>query len=483
MTGHSESPHTDDPVPRELARRYLEIRNQNEVDSKEFYFAEIMPRLRPGIERYAEALGVRGKYDTLVSLMGFSPETTVHMALMLRPKTLVVAYSAEARATAKPAFDYLLRENLVDYFGFRHTEVDAFDPRSIHDRILKELDTTDGVAVDVTGGTKVMSATAGTLAWELGVDLCYIDGGWNPRSGSAGLTKPSVLKILDNPSRFRGYAIRRQGVESYGRGDFIDAAEKFEESRKIISKSDFDTLGLDLSRCYEAMADFDPERVGHALVGLERTLENGGVRALYEGRLEIEPHLRALRRFRDKDRMAMLAALMDLAELYTRQHRYDFAGLLWYRALEALVETGFHRIAPDFKMTRPDWSLLDVDRERIAGEYDRLPIPRDADSRLPERLHLLSGFGVLCIVDELAHRFRGATPREACGMLLGLGKARNRSYLAHGFEKLTETESRNLAIGADDLARAILRDDHAEFELIRGRLRPLRLDEILPSES
>ena len=65
----------------------LAHRRRDIAESKDYYFERIMPLLRPVIESREEHVRLRGLgYTTLVSLMGFSPETTVHSALILRPQ-------------------------------------------------------------------------------------------------------------------------------------------------------------------------------------------------------------------------------------------------------------------------------------------------------------------------------------------------------------------------------------------------------------
>jgi hypothetical protein len=76
---------------------------------------------------------------------------------------------------------------------------------------------------DVTGGTKLMSATAGHLAWEHGYSLCYLDGHWDPKVGAAGLEQASQLRIYTNPSEQQGFEIRRHGIELYAHGHFVAA--------------------------------------------------------------------------------------------------------------------------------------------------------------------------------------------------------------------------------------------------------------------
>src|SRR5215467_9071844 len=109
----SNSRVSDEPqIPLEISQEYLRIRNEEGiVPSKVFYFKYLMPLLRPWLEQRKEHQRLREKkYSTLVSLMGFSPETTVHATLILRPRKLIIVYSEDARDVARPAIEYLVSE-------------------------------------------------------------------------------------------------------------------------------------------------------------------------------------------------------------------------------------------------------------------------------------------------------------------------------------------------------------------------------------
>ena len=64
----------------------------------------------------------------------------------------------------------------------------------------------------------------------------------------------------------------------------------------------------------------------------------------------------------------------------------------------------------------------------------------------------------------------------------GLAEKRNRSYLAHGVKNLNEADSRTLRNGADDLAKAILKEKYEGFEKLCGQLRPIELHKLWNDE-
>lgn len=498
----------EEQIPAELIEEYLRIRSEDIVASKYFYFQQLMPRFRPLLESRPEHVAIREAqhregFSTLVSLMGFSPETTVHAAVILRPKKLVVAYSENGRETARPAFEYLQRENIVDVLDTQPVPIDAFNPQDIYDKLrqylrdneksLAEADNVqpaNAVIVDITGGTKLMSASSGALAWESNLRLCYLNGGWNPQQGASGLAQTSQMMIFRNPSRKNGYQRRYEALDHYRRGDFVAGIEGFEESQRLIDDSFFDLLAYELCCTYRLVTQFDFEATGEAISRLEGVLSIAGVRRLYENRLNVQPHVEHLRRFAERDPQTIIAALFELAEIYVRRKRYDFAGLLFYRAMEALVEVGLKNLAPDFEMNKPDFSLLSINEEVLRKEYARLSPDGSGTAVLPRgELRLLSGFGVLCVLDDqIPLRFMNAGETElrnaeksgrlAVGNLMRLAEIRNQSYLAHAFRTLSQEECENIRTGADQLASAILHEQYAAFMHLRSNLRPLDLSAI-----
>lgn len=463
-------------LPKELIDEYLRIRQTDLAASKVFYFDKIMPALRPQLEARPVHLEYRGRYETLVSLMGFSPETTVISAVILRPRRLIIAYSEEAGDAAEPAIAYLTREGIVRSLSIIPVPVNAFNPADVYEKIRAKLPAHNkDMVFDITGGTKVMSSAAGALAWEKNLTLCYLNGVWDPKSGSAGLRNASVFTLLTNPSRSRGEETRRAALASYARGNFTAAVDGFAASQQLIHDNPlFDILGHHLSQCYSRLADFDRVGLADKLTALRHTVNMGGVRTMCQGRIDFDPHLSALQRFAAGDPATVAAGFLELAALYAGQDRHDFAGLLAYRAMEALVELGLTRIAPAFHMTKPDLSLLG-DEPALRAAYSKLAPGEGAE--VPPRITLMSGFGLLCLVSDVGRRFSTQGENaQAVRRVMTLGHIRNRSYLAHGVEQLSQKDSSELRAGAEKLAEAVLADDFAEFKVLGDQLRPVRLE-------
>ncbi|MFO1500829.1 MAG: hypothetical protein U1G07_20990 [Verrucomicrobiota bacterium] len=319
-----------------------------------------------------------------------------------------------------------------------------------------------------------MSFTGGFLAWEGRMDICYLNGEWDPRSGAAGLSKASTLKVLRRPSSMRGHQLREQALLEYAHGHYVAARRDFDLSRGMIPDSHLDTLGFDLCHCYCAMMEFDRKGLAGSVARLQETLCDGGVKEVCE-KLRINPqeHVLGLKQFAAGDTLSLIAGYLELSEIYARQERRDFAGLLAYRAMEALVEFGLRRLCPEFEMHRPDWAALG-DPATIADRFAKAS--PTGDSPLPDRLGLLSGFNLLVALTDLGQRFvHSGKKKDAVVRMIGIAQLRNRSYLAHGYENLSKKDTEALRNAAEELARGVLAEQYGHFAELRSRVRPLPL--------
>ena len=75
---------------------------------------------------------------------------------------------------------------LISPAEWRIEDVDPTDTSGIYEAIRRHADGHAGDdrlrVMDVTGGKKIMSATAAVAAWELRMPLCYVEGGVRARA-------------------------------------------------------------------------------------------------------------------------------------------------------------------------------------------------------------------------------------------------------------------------------------------------------------
>lgn len=145
-----------------------------------FYFQHILPEV---VQLHQKQALSDGACDLLVSLMGFSPETTVLAAMFMQPQKLVVIASDRTEPYSRQCTTFLTQHGLLDSERIDVRIVDPSNADALF-AILRDIlsGATGRRCVDVTGGKKIMSAVAAHVAWGLSVPVCYVESGaYNPQ--------------------------------------------------------------------------------------------------------------------------------------------------------------------------------------------------------------------------------------------------------------------------------------------------------------
>jgi hypothetical protein len=470
----------------ELEAAWSQAQQAGPDQANAYYIANVLPLVLEHLEGLEEHREIRRQHEgaTLISLMGFSPETTVIATALLRPKRLIIIRSRGEKTSRglDSAADYLITHGVIPFARIRHEEVDPTNPAEIYQLIQQSIPRKNEPAlVDVTGGKKVMSATAAQAAWELNVRLCYIESESYDRIRRRPLPGTERLLVLGNPSRQRAMQLRRQAFDHYSARAFSLAAGDFRAARDQNEDNRLDDLAVRLCACYSAWMDLNLAKLAADLDELELCLRTDRMRKLLEGRRPLTPHIEALRSVSRGDKLFLIASFLELQNVYQAQGRNDFACLLAYRCMEALVEYRLSELARgEFTGTAPKYELLGNAAE-LEASYIALSREVDgadnAETHLPRKLGLSNGFAMLCILDDMHEKaFRGASRADAIRRLRGVAKRRNQSVLAHGQQTLTADDSAKLQEMALALTNAIGGPAFASFETARGNLRPYELN-------
>jgi len=469
-------------IPEELEQEWRDLLASDREQGEALYFARILPSLLEHLESldHHRALRDRG-YETLVSLMGFSPETTIISTSVLRPQRLVVLASRNTMRSYDRAHAVLLERGVLAPSSMFLVPIDPTDHTDIYAKMREHLDDGGRHIVDVTGGKKVMSATAAQGAWEMNLPLCYVE---SPRYDPQ-LRRPvpgfEELIVLPNPSEERARMLRNRALDTYASKLFAAARDAFRTSQHVQADNSLDELGLALSDCYIAWADLDRNSLELKCRALRAIIAQPRIARLLPPRLDLDSHIGALEAVASGESLALIATFLELADLYADQGRADFACLLAYRAMEALVALGFSMATEGrFKMHDPDYSLLgDVDR--IRSDYVALSggLHRRPDSDLPGRLTFVAGFALLCLTQQLHERMPVNKGMNKCvAHMAGMSERRNRSILAHGTHSLGSADCATLQHTARSLAMGVLGERVGELDELRTRLHPRPLDAV-----
>jgi hypothetical protein len=361
---------TDRRVSDERLNTWLEMVRaaRSETDREaalNCYFATVLPEVIDGLDLHAQHHELRGeKFHTLISLMGFSPETTVICAAVVRPQRLFVIYGAadneeerrKVQLSFRIAHQFLTTHGILDAAQIHHQEINPIDPIEIYAAIRTAIDQTPAIndstsaLVDITGGKKVMSATAGQSAWEARLPLCYVEGEYEPT-----LRRPwpgtEIVMKLQNPSQQEQLQMRIDALNLYSNRNYPLAAEAFDTCEANRTENRLDVFASALCRAYVRWTDLDLPRLKYDVEFARKRLDEPRLIRLFGDRRQArEPlfqRLDALMRVSDAEPLAMIASYQELAHLYQSDafQRFDFACLLLYRAMEATVEFGLRQRA------------------------------------------------------------------------------------------------------------------------------------------
>lgn len=295
------------------------------------------------------------------------------------------------------------------------------------------------ILVDLTGGTKVMSAAVTLLAISKGYSITYTSGEERDRNG-VGMVISGSEQVFEQVNPWEALAIdERRKAALYANSFQFDAA--LAAFSAALSKAQQPALRRYLRGVISAITAYaawdrfqhgeatDPLKTG--ITELESYAEITGdaaVRELVEG---LQTNLAFLNQLREKSRGFKELANGHLLDLLAnawrrgREGRYDDAVARLYRSLELAAQLALKKYSIDTGDVR-----LEQIPEPIRDEYQRkysskgkIKIPLEASLRLLEELR-----------DELGERYssHGTELRKILD-------SRNSSILAHGSQPIKQS--------------------------------------------
>jgi CRISPR-associated protein (Cas_Cas02710) len=451
-------------TPAEQANRYrLELMYPDVIDEAR--------KNSVGVERPA--------VDLLVSLSGFSPETTLLAYELIEPRRLLVISSENTRSKVNIIHEKL--RDKLEFADFQHLYVDPVDPTHIYDIVKKAVfsrrpdEAPISSIIDITGGKKVMSAGAALAASQLDLPMCYIDSEFDPEMRQA-VPGTERLCILQNPTRLFGDKDMDAAREMFASGVYAGAKVRFGELSQSMSEPARARFFGDLSALYQAWCDLDVTSLPECVEQVRRRLADprSGLRPETAQRLGVQ--LEFVESLIARDRSAMLLNYFLLGEHYQRFNRNDFAALLYYRTIEVSLAERLRRAYRDFDLEHPDYTLLDPDIDGLTTRYRSATnklFGGEREAALPWQVALVDALVLLHIVDDELLRAAKINGLGGIGHVRGLVEGRNRSILAHGDKSVTADQCRDLRARAMLNLRAFWRLHHAGQD-VEDRIETLR---------
>ena len=303
----------------------------------------------------------RPAVDLLVSLSGFSPETTLLAYELIQPPRLLVISSDNTR----PQVDMIHKKigDRLEFSQFMHEYVDPVNPIDIYELVKKAVrpvrpsDPPLRAIIDITGGKKVMSASAALAASQLDLKLCYIDSEFDPEMRQA-IPGTERLCILSNPTVLFGDKDMDAAVQMFKSGDYPGAKERFAELSDRVSEPARARYLCDLAAFYQSWCDLDSENLPGKVEQVKIRIADprSGVRP--ETARRLGEQLTFVSALVAKDSSAQLLNSYLLGEHYFRLGRNDFAALLYYRTIEKSLAERLRRGYQGFNASKPEYWLL-----------------------------------------------------------------------------------------------------------------------------
>lgn len=391
----------------------------------------------------------------LICTVGGAPEPICATLKRWQPARTLFVHSPDTRANAQAVAD------LVALPVGAWDALETVDPQDFGGcvRDLRRLDAqvaawngrsnAHATVVDLTGGTKAMSAALALAARRWPCTFSYVGGDQRTKDG-VGIVVSGKEKIVhgQNPWDALGYQALEDACLRFDELAFTSAAVGLARAKRACTDPAVSRTLATIALCCEAYAAWDRFQHLAAASRLNAVTKNANDLTVALGAARADSVLRQIQA--GKAHLAQLAqarvsraTVLDLlanAQRRRTEGRHDDAVARLYRAIEATAQLALGQRG--FPGT-----------DRIALTAVPAELQREWQTRAQEgilRLGLQDAFRLLgALGDPVGARFvtLGLADRERSPLT-----ARNQSILAHGFEPVTEKTSSTLWQAALELA-------------------------------
>ena len=154
-------------------RQWLDLSKGGKAkEAKDFYYENLFDTVIERFEKNNQQVISGSSVDVLISILGFSPEPIVLGAKLLKPKTHIIIH--DAGVSLNEENNRIIGKYLTDYH-FVELQDETFS--CLYDTLKEQLSIhpAQHCVINITGGKKSMSASAGIFARDFFCDLIYVD--------------------------------------------------------------------------------------------------------------------------------------------------------------------------------------------------------------------------------------------------------------------------------------------------------------------
>ncbi len=359
----------------------------------------------------------------LISLLGYSPETTLLTFELLKPSRLLVIIHRDAEGELECLYERLIRPGKLKFSHYERQDCEGSEHTNIFRIIERRLQQEDvrqeiqkarqeasdqprriPVMVDITGGKKVMGAAAALAAWEFNAVPCYLDGDEYDQEMRRPVPGTERLLILDQAMSEFGGQEWQAALRLFEAGAFDAAYQHFHRLAEHLTHPQRARMFRDMSELYSAWCNLDMEKLQRCTDRLKQAVEAARLPLRHADSRVLRKQLEFLKSLTLQDRDSLVLNHYLLGLHYQEIGRYDFSALLFYRTIEGCFTRRLELRNSEFNLRRPDYTMLGNPDELLKGyrAWANKVDPTFQVEALPHRISLMDAAVLLCALgDEL----------------------------------------------------------------------------------
>ncbi len=450
----------------EVIETWFKLHSDNQTEmANTFYWKKIWPFVKEKFLKESYQYGY--KFDTLISLVGMSPEPIVLTILALKPKEVKFIISQET----KTMLDIIVEKANLKPSQYETEKVDSSNIEEVYSSIRKFIahSDTSKIAIDISGGKKSMVGGAAQAAGYLGCAVFYVDYQKYHKYLRKPIPGTEYLNLLRNPYEIFGELEMDRALELYRAGDYSAAVEVV--SRLLLKAPEIKEARIkkEIFAMYKAWDAYLFEKAlkhaNEAINWIEKYKIYGELKAALLQQKEI------LRKILNEESPWIVLNHYAIAVQYALRQKYDFAVLLLYRTLELLTtlrlkeKYGINASSPDYRAF-PD--LLQKYNEKVREIYGEAA---KIQNGLPFKVGLMAGLTLLSILnDHIMHNINLKHLREQADN-------RNQGILAHGLKPNTKKQFDSMNHEFKPIIKRFLKSYFPDesFEALLDKFKPVEL--------
>lgn len=442
----------------ELTTEWLSLlQSSKDGEALQLYCEKIIPSLLPVLkDNFEKDYGKIPKYDGLISLLGFTPETVILTYKFFLPEVFVVLHTKET----SHLLDIVCRYANIPLASFFHQpflEEPSIDIYRALEASLKHFsDSKSRKAIELTGGKKTMGGALAIAAGILDIDLLYID----YRSYMPEFRKPKpesqYIQLVGNPMRLPvdlfGNIEIENAITFFNIGKYDVSQELFERAAKRMANPRHAEILSNLSEFYLLWNSFNfkaAQELASKLFSLSLQFHDQLSPRFAFNLNRLKDQIETTNKLAEGDRIYLLYNFYFSSRRYEKNGQNDIAALLYYRTIESVFDNALIDVADGFKRSEPNYSLFSVSIEELKNnfyEFRKKVYKNDScQDTLPKAIAM---FDALCILGALDSPL---SKKLNPGRVANIAQIRNLSIYAHGVRPMTEqsiSEMRRLATDA-----------------------------------